>query len=278
VLHAHLEWGVALAVGVELAPSRHARAERALRRLAASPPDGGPRAAACANAGSAPTAGGGEVRFVQGDLLGADLGGATVAWCAALLFSDAFMARLARKLAVCPTLRYPPSPQTLSPTPHPQWSPTTTLPRLAFFDAPGRSLSPFPRTRLSRMLCRAPETVSHARAVTRARACSYTRTRVLARTDRLTSAARTRPPTIHAQAFTHRLAHSTRRAVATLREFPGGLPGFRLRPGEAAAHGDAGSGGAAGDEAGGEGGGSVGLEMSWAQGRGTRAYVYTREI
>jgi hypothetical protein len=49
---------------------------------------------------------GGQVELVQGDILAADLSAATVVWCAALLFSEAFMRRLAAKLAACPRLRY----------------------------------------------------------------------------------------------------------------------------------------------------------------------------
>ncbi len=50
----------------------------------------------------------------------------------------------------------------------------------------------------------------------------------------------------------------------SLQAFPGGLPGFRqARIG--------GGGGADGGQ-----GGEVGLEMSWAQGRATRALVYRR--
>ena len=90
VLQAHLEWGVQLSVGVELAASRHARAEKALRQLELA---------------RSPRSRAGRILFVCGDMLAADLSAATVVWCAALLFSEDFMRRLAAKLAACPNLR-----------------------------------------------------------------------------------------------------------------------------------------------------------------------------
>jgi hypothetical protein len=96
-----MEWGVQLAVGVELAASRHIRAEKALRVLAVAIP---PR--------DAPSwvDPGGQVLLEQGDILSTDLTAATVVWCAALLFSEDFMRRLAAKLASCPRLRSQPQP------------------------------------------------------------------------------------------------------------------------------------------------------------------------
>ena len=103
MLQAHLEFGVKLAVGVELAASRHARAEKALRALHAAPPH----------------AVAGRVLYLRGDMLAQDLSAATVVWCAALLFSDDFMRRLAAKLADgCPHLRQA-TPRRAPPTPPP---------------------------------------------------------------------------------------------------------------------------------------------------------------
>jgi hypothetical protein len=91
VLQAHLEWDVDLAVGIELAASRHARALKALRALD--------------ELTSRAPAAGGRVLLQCGDMLRADLSAATVVWCAALLFSEDFMRSLAAKLAACPRLR-----------------------------------------------------------------------------------------------------------------------------------------------------------------------------
>jgi hypothetical protein len=59
------------------------------------------------------------------------------------------------------------------------------------------------------------------------------------------------------------------RAVVSLQAFPGGLPGFRC----ARAPGDDGSTGTGEADDGQE---QLGLEMSWAQGRTTRALIYRR--
>ena len=85
------------AVGIELSPTRHAVAVEALRRV--------------------PAPHRGEAR--QDDLLGADLMDATVAFVAGLLFDDAFMRRLGRKLEALPRLR---AIATLRPFPPDAWA------------------------------------------------------------------------------------------------------------------------------------------------------------
>ncbi len=97
-MQSYLEWGVKCAVGVELSKSRHYRALKAQRCFESIRHE-----FASETGWTNPS---GEVRFTNADILEVDLAGATVIWCASLLFSDDFMCRLALKLANVPTLRF----------------------------------------------------------------------------------------------------------------------------------------------------------------------------
>jgi len=79
--------------GIELSAPRHRQAEVARQRLQADYP--------------AFFAAGRGLHFVQGDILAADIGDATVVFLCARLFGDALMTGIARKLAAgCPRLRH----------------------------------------------------------------------------------------------------------------------------------------------------------------------------
>jgi len=103
VVQAHLEWpNVASAHGVELSPTRAARASKAWRELETSGEAAALRSAALALAqdvgGLSKAIPKGTVSLTQGDLFVADVGEITHAFVASLCFNDAMLSRLAKKL------------------------------------------------------------------------------------------------------------------------------------------------------------------------------------
>lgn len=113
VMQAWLEYGVQHSIGVELAPSRHARATRALGDIAQrhetlllSEAGGSLAGIGASECSYTDSEGLRRVSLMQGDLLQQDLSEVSVVWLSSLCFSKEFMAQIAAKLSLeAPLLR-----------------------------------------------------------------------------------------------------------------------------------------------------------------------------